>query len=200
MGSPSATEVMAETFDELLDLSNFDGSSEVAKFIHEDSGINTYADTWAYVSYTHSRAFEALARNAFEDGIRGGNLGNPLFFLARHSIELELKSAIVEYTETDAILPDLAGHNLVILWDQLCGYMERWGVPATGEWGVNVAKIIADIHEADPRGDRFRYPLDIKGKPFEPTRVEIEGLIRAHNSATNYLDACAQTHSEGYRG
>jgi hypothetical protein len=159
---------MAETFDELLDLSELESSSEIAKFIDKDCGINNYVNTWEYVSYSYSRAFEALARKAFEEGARGGNLGNPLLFLARHSIELELKSAIVEYSETEETTPELAGH--------------------------------ADIQEADPRGDRFRYPLDIKGQSFEPSRVEIEGLIRAHNSVTTYLDACAEMHSEGYRG
>jgi hypothetical protein len=191
---------MAENFDELLDMSELESSSEIAKFIYKDCGINNYASTWQYVSYSYSRAFEALARKAFDEGARGGNLGNPLLFLARHSIELELKSAIVEYSETDDTSPELAGHNLVALWKHLCGYMERWGVPANDDWGVNVAKAIADIQEADPRGDRFRYPLDIKCQPFEPSRVEIEGLIRAHNSVTTYLDACAEMHSEGYRG
>src|SRR5260370_15283582 len=80
---------MAETFDELVDLSELESSSEIAKFIHKDCGINNYVSTWEYVSYSYSRAFEALARRAFEEGVRGGNLGNPLVFLARHSIELE---------------------------------------------------------------------------------------------------------------
>jgi len=29
--------------------------------------------------------------------------------------------------------------------------------------------------------------------------VELEGLIRAHNSITTYLDGCSTMHSEGYR-
>jgi hypothetical protein len=197
----SSEKVMAQTFEELLDLSDFDGTSQIAKFIHkEDEGINTYRSTWSYVSYSYARAFDELARKAFDDGARGANLGNALFFLARHSIELELKNIIVEFSATDDAPPELAGHNLVKLWEQLSGYMERWGVPATDDWGVNVAILIADLQEADPGGDRFRYPADIKGKPFEPTRVEVEGLIRAHNSITTYLDACGEMHSDGYRG
>jgi len=56
---------MAETFDELLDLSELESSSEIAKFIDKDCGINNYVNTWEYVSYSYSRAFEALARKAF---------------------------------------------------------------------------------------------------------------------------------------
>jgi hypothetical protein len=191
---------MAKTFDELLDMSEFDGQSMVAKYIHHGGDINNYATTWEYVAYTYSRAFDELARKAFEAGHRGSNLSTPLFFLARHSIELALKSAILEYAETDDVAPEIDGHDLVSLWKQLSDFMERWRTPATDDWGIIVAKKIADIQEVDPKGDRFRYPTDIKGKPFELTHVELEGLIRAHSSVTTYLDACAQMHSEGYRG
>jgi hypothetical protein len=109
---------MATSFEELLDLSEFDGTSQIAEFIHkEDEGINTYRSTWSYVSYSYSRAFDELARKAFDDAARGANLGNALFFLARHSIELELKNIIVEYAETDDIPPQLTGHDLVTLWE-----------------------------------------------------------------------------------
>jgi hypothetical protein len=152
------------------------------------------------VSFTYSLAFDELARKAYEPGHRVSNLSIPLFFLARHSIELALKSAILEYAETDETIPKTDGHDLVVLWNELSGCMERWGCPATDDWGVIVAKQIADIQEVDPKGDRFRYPTDIKGKRFELTHIELEGLVRAQNSITTYLDACATMHSEGYRG
>lgn len=190
---------MAETFDELLDLSEFDGHSQVAKYIHRGSDVNSYAKTWEYVSYSYARAFEELARKAFEMSHRGGNLSSPLFFLARHSVELALKSTLLEYAESDQTPPKLDGHDLVALWDQLEGYMGRWGSPATDDWGRMVRALITDIQDADPRGDRFRYPTDIKGNPFELTHIELEGLIRAHNSITSYLDGCATMHSESAR-
>jgi hypothetical protein len=191
---------MAETFDELLDLSEFDGQSLIAKYIHHGGDINTYSTTWEYVAYSYSRAFEELARKVFDSGHRGDNLSTPLFFLARHSIELALKSTVLEYAETDDAIPKLDGHDLATLWDQLSAYMERWGSPTTDDWGVIVAKQIADIQEVDPKGDRLRYPTDVKGKRFELTHVELEGLVRAHSSITTYLDGCATMHSEGYRG
>ena len=191
---------MAATFDELLDLSEFDGQSLLAKYIHHGGDINNFATTWEYVSFTYSLAFDELARKAYEPGHRVSNLSIPLFFLARHSIELALKTAILEYAETDGTTPKSDGHDLVVLWNELSGCMERWGCPAPDDWGVIVAKQIADIQEVDPKGDRFRYPTDIKGKRFELTHVELEGLVRAHNSITTYLDACANMHSDGYRG
>jgi hypothetical protein len=147
------------------------------------------------VAYSYSRAFEELARKAFEASYRGGNLSTPLFFLARHSIELALKSTILEYAESDDTTPKLEGHDLIALWEQLSAYMDRWGSPTTDDWGIMVRKLISDIQDADPRGDRFRYPSDVKGKRFELTHVELEGLVRAHNSITSYLDGCATMHT-----
>jgi hypothetical protein len=140
---------MAETFDELLDLSEFDGHSQIAKYIHRGSEVNSYASTWEYVAYGYSRAFDELARKAFEMSHRGGNLSTPLFFLARHSIELALKSTILEYADSDETLPRLEGHDLIALWEQLAGYMDRWGSPATDDWGRMVRKLVSDIQEAD---------------------------------------------------
>jgi hypothetical protein len=192
---------MAETFDELLDLSEFDGHSQITKFVRKDSDINSYNSTWEFVAYSYERAFQELARKVFEEGRqRVSNLSSPLFFLARHSVELAIKSTIDEYAKTDEKKADLAGHHLLELWDQLAGYMNRWGVSADDDWGLIVRQQIAHMQEADPKGDRFRYPLDIKGKPFELKWVEIEGLIRAHNSITTYLDGSATMHAEDYRG
>jgi len=190
---------MVETFDELLDLSEFDGHSQVAKYIHRGNDVNSYAKTWEYVAYSYNRAFEELARKAFEMRHRGGNLSSPLFFLVRHSVELALKSTILEYAESDEVSPKLDSHDLVSLWEQLERYMERSGSPATDHWRRMVRTLITDIQAADPRGDGFRYPTDIKGNPFELTHIELEGLIRAHNSIISYLDGCATMHSENAR-
>ena len=59
---------MAETFDELLDLSEFDGQSQITQFVHKDSDINAYNSTWEFVAYSYQRAFEELARKVFEEG------------------------------------------------------------------------------------------------------------------------------------
>ncbi|MBW7973254.1 hypothetical protein [Bradyrhizobium sp. BR 10289] len=189
-----------KTYDELLDLSEFDAQSMMTKYIHHGGDINNFATTWEYVSFTYSLAFDELARKAYQPGHRVSNLSIPLFFLARHSIELALKGTIIEYAKTDDVAAKTDGHDLVALWDRLSASMERWGCSTTDDWGVVVAKQIADIQEVDPRGDRFRYPTDIKGKRFELTHVELEGLIRAHNSITTYLDACTTMLTEGYRG
>jgi hypothetical protein len=109
----------ATTFDDLLDLSEFDGHSQITQFVHKDSDINIYNSTWEFVAYSYQRAFEELARKVFEEGgHRVSNL-NPQFFLGRHSVELAIKSTIDEYARTDEKEPDLAGH-LLDLWGPAC--------------------------------------------------------------------------------
>jgi hypothetical protein len=124
----------------------------------------------------------------------------PLFLLARHSIELHLKDTIREYAKTDDMPADLGTHNLMWLWNQLGTYMERYGIPADDEWGVYCDKLLNHIHEVDPDGERFRYPTARDGAPFEITRVELEGLVRAHWHITMYCDGCANMHVGGYQG
>jgi hypothetical protein len=49
--------LMAKTYNELLDLSEFDGQSLMAKYIHHGGDINNYATTWEYVAFIYSLAF-----------------------------------------------------------------------------------------------------------------------------------------------
>jgi hypothetical protein len=60
----------AKTFDELLDISEFDGQSLLARYIHHGGDINNFATTWEYVSFSYSLAFDELAREAYEPGHR----------------------------------------------------------------------------------------------------------------------------------
>jgi hypothetical protein len=146
------------------------------------------------------RGLEVLARKCLEKDADLGALSSALFYLARHSVELALKGTILEYAETDSMSPKLGTHNLQALRDQLGEYLDRWGLPATDDWGEHCAKLIAHMHESDPDGERFRYPSNMKGETFELTRLDVEELIRAQWHITMYLDACCEMHSEGFKG
>jgi hypothetical protein len=111
-----------------------------------------------------------------------------------------LKVTIIEFATTDDVKPELGEHGLLQLWKQLCGYLKRWGVPADDDWGKHCHKLISHMHEADPDGERYRYPADRKGKPFETTSVEIEKLVEAHWHITTYCEGSASMHDAGYRG
>jgi hypothetical protein len=193
--------MMPDVFADLLDLKELEKfPSRIKKFIHRDGREPNYEKTWEYFCGVYHEAFDVLARKALEDWPKRSGLSTPLFYLARHSIELSLKDTILEYASTDAVPAKIDGHGLMQLWNQLLGYLERWGVPGTDEWGVYCTKLLNHIHEADPDGERFRYPTAKDGKPFELTRVELDGLIRAQWHLTIYCDGCANMHADGYKG
>ena len=120
--------------------------------------------------------------------------------MARHSIELSIKSAIVEFAGTDTVPAHLEGHGLLALWYQLGKYMARWGTPNDDNWGKHCEKLLSHMHEADPDGERYRYPADLKGQSFTVTLVDLEDLVMAHWHITTYCDGCVSMHAAGYRG
>jgi hypothetical protein len=181
-------------YDEIEDL-----DSAVSKFIHPREFGERWDGTWAYFAFSYERAFEQLARKAYEDGTRGMHLIEPLFFLARHSIELALKATIAEFAQIDETAPNLLGHKLLDLWEQLYAVMDRYGSPPNDDWGLKCRGLVAHIHEVDPEGDRCRYPSNRKGIEFAGTSIDVAGLIRAHGHVTTYLDACRSMYSAGYR-
>jgi hypothetical protein len=189
---------MSDPFEDFYDeIDNF--GSEFSKFIHPREFTERYDGTWTYFAFTYERAFEQLARKAYDDGIRGMHLIEPLFFLAHHSMELALKATISEFAQIDEVPPQLTGHRLLDLWDQLYDVMERYGSPPNDHWGIKCRGLVAHIHEIDPEGDRYRYPSNRKGKEYAGTEVDIAGLIKAHGHVTTYLDACRSMFAAGYR-
>ncbi len=191
---------MSDVFTDLLELTEIERVPvKVRKFLHRDEPPS-YAKTWEFFSYGYGWAFDELAKKALETWPSRDYLAMPLFFLARHSIELHLKDTILEYARTDDTPPDLGTHGLIQLWNQLRKYMERYGIPADDEWGVYCGKLLNHVHEVDPDGERFRYPAARDGASFELTRIELEGLVRAHWHITMYCDGCANMHAEGYHG
>jgi hypothetical protein len=63
------------------------------------------------------------------------------------------------------------------------------GFATNDDWGRYCRKLIDHVSAADPDGERFRYPRDLEGVPFEYTRVELEGLIKAHYHVVSYCEA-----------
>jgi hypothetical protein len=193
--------LMPDIWTKLLDLQEIERfPSVVTKFVHRDPTASAYDKTWERFSCGYSAAFEALARKCLEKNQDLTLLSSALFYLARHAVELALKSAILEFAETDDTPPKLTTHNLQALWEQLGEYMDRWGTGNKDQWGVHCGKLIAHMHESDPDGERFRYPSNLKGETFELTRLDLEELVRAEWHLTMYLDACCEMHADGFKG
>jgi hypothetical protein len=142
-----------------------------------------------FYAFSYERAFEQLAEKARERWPGGGLLQLPLFYLARHSIELHLKWAIDEFVKYTNDRHVDSGHNLLVLWNELNRQFEVSGMPSSDEWGEHCDKLILYLHSIDPTGESFRYPHDLKGKQFRYTYVEFDGLVKAHHNLTMYCGA-----------
>ena len=160
-------------------------------FIKKGGGINYGDQGWFSYEYQYKEGFEALADTALEVKPRGGYLEPVLFFLARHSIELSLKSVTFDLESWSGIEAVHDTHNLMKLWNWLQKQMLAMGF-AREDYGAYCEKLVNHINEVDPTGERFRYPSNNAKQPFEQADLDLEGLIKAHWHITTYADACRQ--------
>lgn len=155
--------------------------AEVRKFIARGKYNGSMGQTMGYYAYGYARAFEQLMMVAIGKWPNADYLRFPLLFLIRHSAELHLKDVIQEYSlRNRTAYASSNQHNLLTLWNEAIKQIQVWGVPPRDEWSLHVGKLINHIHDFDPNGQRFRYPEDNKGKPFDSTRAELEELAKAH--------------------
>jgi hypothetical protein len=179
------------------EIESFSIPKKFARFLYREEPPSTADNTTNLYAFSYERAFEELtsaARAHWHNGI----LRAPLFYLARHSIELHLKSAIEDFANyTGEDIKD-CGHNLLDLWRELQRLQfDVAGLPGKGdEWGTHVEKLINHIHAIDPTGEAFRYPENRAGKKFDYTRVELDGLVKAHHHITSYCSASMDYLSE----
>jgi hypothetical protein len=161
--------------------------SDVKRFINKRGSQGEYAKTLEYYTGAYGLAFDKLAAQELEGWAGRSQLAEPLFFLCRHSIELSIKAAIREYSEPQRRIAE--GHSLIQLWRELITLIDNADLgDGSDDWTVYCEKLIKHIHDADPDGERFRYPSDKGGQVFELTRFELEGLAVAHWHIGMYCD------------
>lgn len=141
--------------------------------------------SWGYFAHAYSVAFERLALDVLSHPRHLTYLKIPLLSLARHSVELHLKWALDECGQGD-VPPS---HDLGRLLSELFASMALVGILSDGSWEDYCTTLIAHMRSWDSAGERFRYPANRGGAAFDPTRVDLEGLVRAHWHLTSLGDA-----------
>lgn len=154
--------------------------SVVKPFLKHRPRSDSYYTTWESFCGAYGRAFDSLSAMLLEEGRDPGQLGAPIFFLCRHSIELSIKWAIIEHARSAGENPKIEGHSLIKLWRELLKQFELAGFPSDDDWTVYCGKLVEHIHNVDPDGERFRYPESRQGTPFGYTAVELKELAVAH--------------------
>lgn len=148
-----------------------------------DLSTDLVAGSWDLVSYSFQRGFEGLWDLARDDN--SGLLERPLLSLWRQSVELAVKSAILEIAGNIRGNP---GHNLKALFQQLLDIRAEEGCRDDDDLVQNVQAIIAEVQSFDPFADRFRYPADRSGAPYVGVSVDLDELFQAHWIITTWCE------------
>jgi len=119
---------MAGSYADLLDEpSEIDRvPKQLRKFLKPTDTVR-FEGNWVHFAYGYEQVFKILAKEVREKWPGRDFLAMPLFYLARHSIELHLKEAILFYSQQHSRPPEIEGHRLMSLWNQLLGYVQGLG-------------------------------------------------------------------------
>lgn len=140
-------------------------------------------DAWFEISRAYWEAGWALLARVESDPPHSARLLPPALFVIRHSIELQLKSLILDAStnsrldEADNEQRVLNGHSLDSLWKLLQTRLGRvGGVHESARWD-RTADIIQQLSLLDHTSFEFRYPVTKKGEPTASTngvRIDLE--------------------------
>ncbi|MFV1919592.1 hypothetical protein VPH46_09230 [Sphingomonas sp. MJ1 (PH-R8)] len=151
-------------------------------FLRERPG-SLLAGNWDLVSYSFQKGFEALWDLARSD--TSGLLQMPLLALWRQSVELAIKSTILDLAGKIEGRP---GHDLQALFKQLLDIRAAEGLVDDDALAKNVKAMIALVQSFDPDADRFRYPTGRGGKAYEGVAVDLDALFQAHWIITTWCE------------
>ncbi|SNS95689.1 hypothetical protein SAMN06295912_12629 [Sphingomonas laterariae] len=140
-----------------------------------DLSTDLTAGSWDLVSYSFQRGFEAMWDLARAD--HTGLLQRPLLVLWRQSVELAIKSAVLEIAGRIDGRPD---HNLQSLFEQLLQVRAAAGCCDNDVLARDVQAMVTLVQSFDPFADRFRYPAEKGGKPYKGFDVDLDELFQAH--------------------
>lgn len=151
-------------------------------FLRERPG-DLLSGNWDLVSYSFQKGFEALWDLARADA--SGLLQMPLLALWRQSIELAIKSTILDLAGQIEGRP---GHNLQALFQQLLDIRAAEGLIDDDQLAENVKAMIALAQSLDPDADRFRYPTGRGGKAYPGIAADLDALFQAHWIITTWCE------------
>lgn len=140
-------------------------------------------DAWFEISRAYWEAGWVLVDRVKRDPSSSARLLPPALFIIRHSVELQLKSLVldarVDRRQDEA--PDeqrmLNGHSLDDLWQLLQRRLSRvGGAHQSARWD-RTADIVRQLSLLDHSSFEFRYPNNKKGGPTASTtgvRIDLE--------------------------
>jgi hypothetical protein len=143
---------MADEFSRLAEEAGaFNIPKRMEKFLLREAPPSPSEQTWDFYAFAYEHGFRMLAEKALERWRGGGFVQLPMFYLARHSIELSLKRVIFEFSEYTGEASPECGHNLLKLWDEMRRQFSLGGMPEMEEWGLHCERLIKHIQLNRPK-------------------------------------------------
>jgi hypothetical protein len=141
-------------------------------------------------------AGDLLISEAAAEPRRALNLVYPAIFAYRQSLELHLKSLLVEFGPWAGESPDFRTHDLKTLWSKckrVIAFFES-NLRPKDEEAFNAAEArIAEFDAVDPGSDAFRFAHDTKGRcvKLNVSEIDLPNLRRVMADLNNFFECVA---------
>lgn len=166
------------------------------------SEVRSGPEEWYSFASGYKSAADVLADRIERDPWRESRIAAPMLFLYRHSIELHLKSLLVdagELLDEPQEIPPL--HYLQQLWGRVRELLLRIDPDSAGEWFKRADQIICDFDALDQGSFACRYPVNKANSPSLPPEFRIEaGIVRQMIAELGILLEGASAQIDVYMG
>jgi hypothetical protein len=158
------------------------------------SEIPTGPKAWYRYAFTYMEAADQLVKLAAGDTYLRNILGPPALFLYRHSIELHLKSLLLDagqlLDDPQTVPPK---HYLDTLWQKVRGLLLKIEPNSEDEWVLRADGVIKQFDDLDPTSFAFRYPVGTDGAASLPTNllVDLEVVAKVMSELNVLLDGAS---------
>lgn len=165
--------------------------SETHRLFQDATGWMAASLGGPWYSTAYEEALDLLAERIGADprGSQAEMLTTPLIFLARHTIELNLKDAAITACRLydDLVMPARPGHALSVYARIVDEALRRLDAADSGH--KEFTRLIAEFDAMDPGGTAFRYQTSTRGAPSVRSHRTIDPIAfyDAAKSVIHYL-------------
>ena len=140
----------------------------------------------------YKKAVDILVEHVRDFGRSQDTLVYPIVFLSRQYLELKFKYLMMQLSTLLGTQPvRRKGHNLTWLWDACAALMREADLDGIDGLIEAVKDYIAELEEADPRSQSFRYPDEVDGNPSLPgiAYIDIKSFYERTSAIQELLEA-----------
>jgi hypothetical protein len=141
-------------------------------------------------------AGDVLVSESEAEPHRAQNLVYPAIFAYRQSLELRLKSLLLDFGHAAGEPPEFRTHDLKALWakfKRIVAFFENDLQSADADAFRSAEALVAEFDTVDPGSDAFRFAHDTKGRSVKLalSQVDLANLKKVMANLHNFLECVA---------